>query len=180
MAQFVLYVATSLDGYIARSDGSLDWLPTPDEAQDEDSYTQFYETVDALVMGATTYEQVLGFGDEWPYPGKLTYVLTHRDQLTQPTDPKAAIALQPDVKSIISDAKQQNFQRIWLVGGGSVAAAFMQQGLIDEYVIVVIPILLGEGISLYQSIPEIKLKLINSQSFSSGAVELHYSAIADL
>ncbi|HEY9689063.1 MAG TPA: dihydrofolate reductase, partial [Coleofasciculaceae cyanobacterium] len=66
--QFILYIATSLDGYIARENGDIDWLPTPESAEDGGQYEQFYQSIDALVMGATTYEQVLGFG-EWVYAG---------------------------------------------------------------------------------------------------------------
>ncbi len=68
MTKFILYIATSIDGYIARSDGNIDWLPSA-EGEDDSGYAEFYSSIDALVMGSTTYEQVLGFGD-WAYPGK--------------------------------------------------------------------------------------------------------------
>ncbi|HBK66430.1 MAG TPA: dihydrofolate reductase, partial [Cyanobacteria bacterium UBA11166] len=75
MTKFILYIATSLDGYIARLDGSIDWLPSPEADGEANSYTKFYNSIDALIMGSKTYEQVLGFGD-WVYPGKLSYILT--------------------------------------------------------------------------------------------------------
>jgi len=85
MTNFILHLAISLDGYIARLDGDIDWLPSPEEGGEDNGYGKFYNSIDALVMGATTYEQVFGFGD-WPYPGKLSYVLTSRNLSTVSTD----------------------------------------------------------------------------------------------
>ncbi|NJM90605.1 MAG: dihydrofolate reductase [Hydrococcus sp. RU_2_2] len=173
MTKFILYVATSIDGYIARSDGSIDWLlPPPEEAFQDEGYIKFYNSIDVLVMGSTTYEQVLGFG-EWPYRGKLSYVLTHRNLTTTRTD----IVFANNVEAIVKNIQKQGFQRVWLVGGGKVASIFIEKGLVDEYFIFVIPIILGSGISLYQSLSELKLHLIDTKSYPLGIVELHYQRI---
>ena len=121
MTKFILYVATSIDGYIARSDGCIDWLvPPPEEANQDESYLTFYKSIDALVMGSTTYKQVLGFGD-WPYSGKLSYVLTRRNLTTTRSD----VMFANNIKAILENTKQQGFQRVWLMGGGEVASLFI-------------------------------------------------------
>ncbi|HBE19414.1 MAG TPA: dihydrofolate reductase [Cyanobacteria bacterium UBA11149] len=170
MTKFILYIATSLDGYIARLDGSIDWLPSPEADGEANSYTKFYNSIDALIMGSKTYEQVLGFGD-WVYPGKLSYILTSRDLSTPRND---IFFVKGDIPEVIENINKKNYQRVWVVGGGKVASSFISQGLIDEYIITVIPIILGSGISLYQSLPEVKLDFIQLKSYSSGMVELCY------
>ena len=170
VTDYILQVATSLDGYIARLDGSIDWLPVPEEGGEDYGYTKFYNSIEALVMGSTTYEQVLGFGD-WPYPGKFSYVLTRRNLSTTRTD---VCFVKGGVEEVVKDVNKKSYQRVWLVGGGKVAASFMEQGLVSEYIIGVIPIILGTGISLYQSVPEHKLDLIETNTFSSGVVGLRY------
>jgi dihydrofolate reductase len=166
--KFILYVATTLDGYIATEAGGIDWL-TRFGTNEENGYAAFYGTVDALVMGATTYEQVLGFGD-WPYPGKRSYVLTHRNFTTNRDD----ISFVSSIAVILADAERRGLDRVWIVGGGKVASLLITSGLVDEYIVTVMPIILGAGISLYQAVPEQPLELIRTKSYASGAVELHY------
>jgi dihydrofolate reductase len=170
MAEFILYIATSLDGYIARLDGSIDWLPSPEEDGDDNSYTKFYNSIDALVMGAKTYQQVLTFGD-WPYPDKVSYILTSQDFRTDRTD---ICFVKGGVEEVVENVHKNGYQRVWLVGGGKIASTFINRDLVDEYIITVIPTILGEGISLFQSVPELKLDLISAQIYSSSLVELHY------
>jgi dihydrofolate reductase len=170
MAEFVLYIATTIDGYIARADGSIDWLTSFDTVEEDNGYANFYDSIDALVMGSTTYEQVLSFGD-WPYPEKLSYVLTNRKLSTTRADVRI---VQGGIEEVVDDTTKNGYQRVWLVGGGTLASSFINQGLVDEYVIVIVPIILGTGISLYQSLSEQKLNLVGLKSYSSGIVELHY------
>lgn len=166
---FILYVATTLDGWVASSDGSIDWLTTLETSGEDDAYTAFYETIDALIMGSATYEQVLGFGD-WAYPGKLSYILTSRSLETDRSD----VVFISDIETALEDIRRRSFKRVWIVGGGKVASSFMARGLVDEYILTLIPIILGTGISLYQAVPEQKLNLVKTKSYASGAVELHY------
>jgi len=168
--EFVLYIATSLDGYIAKSDGSIDWLPPIDPTTDDFGYNEFYAKIDALVMGATTYEQVLGFG-EWPYLGKPTIVLTRR---SLPAPHPEIQFIQDGIEAAVTYICQQGYRCVWVVGGGQLASAMMRQGLIQEFLITVMPILLGDGISLYQAIPEQSLQLIHAKPFAFGGVELAY------
>jgi dihydrofolate reductase len=168
--KFILYIATSLDGYIAKLDGGIDWLPSPEAGGESSSYTQFYSSIDALLMGSTTYEQVLGFGD-WVYPDKPSYILTSRNLSTVRTD---IFFVKGGIEEVINEINQKGYQRVWVIGGGKVASAFMQRNLVDEYIITIIPMILGAGISLYQFVPELKLDLIDAKSDSSGMVELYY------
>ncbi|GAB4212672.1 MAG: dihydrofolate reductase family protein [Synechococcales cyanobacterium] len=154
MSQWILYVATSLDGFIARENGALDWLPPPDE----ESYEAFWQGIDATVMGGTTYEQVLSFG-EWPYEGKPSYVLTRQTRQTDRPDVHF-VATVTDVQDQITAA---GYERVWVIGGGQLVSALVQQGLIDVFVIALIPVILGRGIPLYRDWPETPLHWVSSQ-----------------
>ena len=170
MTEFIIFIATSLDGYIARSDGSIDWLPSPEANEEDYGYRNFYDSIDALVMGSTTYKQVLGFGD-WPYPGKISYILTSRNLSTTRTD---ILFVKGGMEEVLKHVKKKSYKRVWLMGGGNLVSSFINRGLVNEYIIAIIPTILGSGISLYQSVTELKLDLISAESYSSGVVELHY------
>ena len=170
MAEFIIYIATSLDGYIARPDGNIDWLPSLEADEADCGYNKFYDSIDALVMGSTTYKQVLGFG-YWPYPGKPSYILTSRNLSTKRND---ILFLKGGVEEVIKNIKQKEYKRVWLMGGGNLLSSFINRGLVDEYIIAIVPLILGSGVSLYQSVTELKLDLVNTKSYPSGVVELHY------
>ena len=137
-------------------------------------YTQFYDSVDALAMGSKTYELAASVAD-WPYPGKPSFVFTRQtltashDDITFVSDP---------VKTVMDNLRTQGFQHVWLVGGGELIRSFLDHGLIDEYIITFIPVILGAGIPLFPS-PSAKqrLELIGSRSYDSGVVEAHYKSI---
>jgi dihydrofolate reductase len=107
---------------------------------------------------------------EWPYPGKPTYVLTSRPLRSSP----AEVTFLDDVASALEIIRERDFTRVWIVGGARVATAFSQQDLIEEYVITVVPVILGAGISLYAAMPEQKLDLLRVTALADGMVELHY------
>jgi dihydrofolate reductase len=121
------------------------------------------------VMGATTYEQVLGFG-EWPYPGKPSYVLTTRPLVSDRSD----ITFIHTLDTALAEIQHRGFNRVWIVGGSKLASLFMQHRLIDDYIVSLIPIILGSGISLYSAVPEQQLMLIDTKRYASGALELWY------
>ncbi len=170
MTDFIIFIATSIDGYIARSDGSIDWLPSPEADDEDNSYSKFYDSIDALIMGSTTYKQVLGFGD-WPYPGKISYVLTSRNLSTKRDD---ILFIKGGVEEVLKKVKEKKYKQVWLMGGGNLISSFVNRGLVNEYIIAIIPTILGSGISLYQSVTELKLDFVSTKSYSSGIVELHY------
>lgn len=139
----ILYIAMSLDGFIAERNGSVDWLP---EREGDFGYSDFYKTIDTLIMGRTTYDQILSFGIEWPYAGKKCYVFTNRDH---PCDPNTEF-LTGDILSFVHNLKSKPGKNIWLVGGAALANTFMEYFLIDEYWVAVIPVILGDGVRLFR------------------------------
>lgn len=169
MSSIVLYIATSLDGYIARKDGSIDWLPSPESGVEAGSYDHFFSSTSALIMGATTYEQVLSFGD-WVYGAKPCYVLTSR-----PFKPaNDSVNFVSDLDELLRMIDVKKYPQIWLMGGAKTIQGFWQKQLIRQLIITVIPIVLGSGISLYDCLPETKLKLQNMRTGGDGTVELRY------
>jgi dihydrofolate reductase len=171
MADVILYIAASLDGYIARKGGRIDWLSMVETSDTDYGYADFYQSVDALVVGRRTYEQALGFGD-WPYPGKPSYVFTTRNLTSERND---VIFTSAKPGTVIREMETQGFKRIWLVGGAELTAAFLKLRLIDEYIISVVPIILGEGIPLFLPPgPEETLKLVELQQYPTGLVQLRY------
>lgn len=175
-AALIYYVAASLDGYIARPDGRVDWLKPIEEAGDDHGYQAFYDSIDALLMGRVTYEAILAFGGAWPYPGKPCLVLTRGEP------PRAA----PEVR-ISHDTPAQAIEqlatigckRIWLVGGGSLAGTCYSAGLLNELVVSFIPHLLGAGIPMFATGLERRLQLREQRSFPTGVVQLHYLLLPD-
>lgn len=176
MGNVILYIAASLDGFIARRDDDISWLTAYNGADEDYGYAEFYARVGAVILGARTYREVLGFG-AWPYPGKTTYVVT-----TQPLQnpPDANIhAFAGDMADLVAQIRQMTDQDIWLVGGGRLTTAFVNQHLIDETIITIVPLILGEGIPLFQGIEvEEKLLLTGSQVYANGLVQLRYRRAA--
>jgi len=169
-ATTILYIAVSLDGYIARPDGSIDWLTAMESEGENYGYGEFYEALDGLVMGRKTFEQVLSFG-KWPYPGKPTVVLTRQAMGGDRPD----ITFAEGVEQALQHLEQQGRSRIWLIGGGEVVRAFLQHRRIDEWILFIMPVLLGEGLSLFPgSFPETHLERLSTTAYKSGAVQLHY------
>lgn len=176
MTKIVLYIATSKDGFIADSKGSVDWLPqTEAETGGQDfGYHAFYETIDALAIGRKTYEQILTFGD-WPYPGKPSFVFT-RQSMKSPL--KEIEFAADDIKGFIRQAEKRKIKNLWLVGGNELIEAFYNQGRIDEFIVTVFPAILKEGIPLTtveKGIRNGDLVKTKTIDFGSGVFQNHYS-----
>lgn len=170
MTTVICYVAMSLDGFIAREDGRVDWLDCVDQEGQDYGYSAFYEPLDALVMGRLTYDQVLTFGD-WPYPGKTTYILSRQPGNCK-TDSEEPLSF---VNENQLWAALEQHQRVWLVGGAETVACFRQRRAIDEWRISIIPVLLGRGLPLFTDREEREsLTLKSSQSYDTGLVQLYY------
>lgn len=166
------HVAVSLDGKIARTDGSVDdWLAADYPAEDFD-FDAFYAGVDAILMGRGTYDAVRRFGD-WPYPGKQTIVLT-----TRPLDdlpPSGVEARAGDVAVIAAELEARGYRRVWIEGGGRVVQSMIAIGKLDVLEMAIIPIILGEGIPLFpQGRSELKLRLAKCETKTKGALHLVY------
>ncbi len=167
MTKILVYIASSLDGYIARENGDIDWLPEITES----GYGAFYKSVDTVIMGKTTYDQVLTFG-EYPYKDKKSFVFTRTNQNK---DENAEFV--SDVEKFVKDGFPNAGENIWLVGGAQIISSFLKQRVVDEIIISVIPILLGKGIPLFKNIEnETKLELIKTEKYSQ-LVDLHYKII---
>ncbi|MEO9965802.1 MAG: dihydrofolate reductase family protein [Reichenbachiella sp.] len=173
MRRLKLFIATSIDGFIARKDGSLDWLddiPNPDKL--DYGYFKFYDSIDTLLMGRKTYNEVLGFGVEWPYPDSKTYVIS-----SGPVDIKTenTFYIQKPLAETVKALMTEPGKDIWVVGGGELISSMLSLDLIDEMLITITPVILGAGIPLFPSQPkETKFDLINTEAFDTGFVNLTY------
>jgi dihydrofolate reductase len=167
----ILYIAMSLDGYIARKNGDVDWLDGDGSEPNADiGYDEFYGSIDTVIMGRKTYDQILTFG-EYPYKGTKGYVYTS-EKRDNNEDVKFT---DENVEDLIGKLKRENGKDIWLIGGAGIIDDFIKKDLIDEYFVTVIPCILGEGISLFKkNIHEIKLKLLKNETVN-GMVMLHYA-----
>ncbi len=190
MSRTQYYCAATLDGYIAGADDSLDWLLTyegsfegegaePGPMSGGGSYERFYDGIGALISGATTYEFVLDHLDEdseWPYAGKPYWVLSSRD-LPLPggegADVRIANAKVADLHDeMIAAADGRN---LWIVGGGNVASQFADEGLLDDVLLTVVPVVLGTGKPLFaRPPPGGPMQLKGTTAFETGMVELRY------
>ena len=174
MPKVRLYIAASLDGFIADADGGVGWLSEASSgsgAEEDYGYKAFYDSIGSLVMGRKTYEQVLSFG-EWPYAGKPTYVFSRN----APEGEHPHVEFAPkDLADFVPRLLEKSGEDVWLVGGAGLIASFREQGLIDEYVLSIMPVVLGEGVPLFEGKqPEASLRLAEAQSYESGVVQLHY------
>ncbi|GAA0179532.1 dihydrofolate reductase family protein [Clostridium sediminicola] len=169
----ILYIAVSLDGYIAKANGAVDWLGgESDNPNIDNGYEDFYKTIDTVVMGRTTYEQVINelSPDVWVYEGKKCYVATTRKS---EIDDRAEFITE-DIALFVNKLKEEQGKDIWLVGGGKLIDQFIKKDLIDKYVVTIIPTILGDGIPLFlKENPEIKLRLVETKT-TDGMVELSY------
>jgi dihydrofolate reductase len=172
-------MAASLDGFIARRDGRVDWLETSDTFERGDTMTPefveaFLKTIDCYVMGSRTYETALDFeakGQGWSYGDKPTFVLTHRTlRKTRSTVEFYAGDLGPLVERL-----RQRFGSIWFVGGGELSASCLRLGLADEVRYSILPIVIGNGLSFFQGLDrDVALHLLEATAYKSGMVALRY------
>ena len=173
MRKIVLFIAMSLDGYIADKNGGVDWLTGQDEQEEGmDTYSEFIKDVDTVVMGGNTYHQIVTelSPEEWVYADLTSYVITHREL---PSADKI-IFTKKQPCDIVSELRLKQGKKIWICGGANIVQQLMEADLIDEYYISVIPTILGSGIRLFGTIPrDIKLKLTDIQTYN-GITDLIY------
>jgi dihydrofolate reductase len=170
--RFIVYVATSADGFIARPDGSVDWLdrPTP-----KGNYggAAFFRSIDTCILGRKTYDFAVSHGQPDFYPGKKNYVFSRT--LKKAASPKMAL-VNEDAAAFAKRLRTEKGKDIWLVGGAELIAAFLDAGYVDEFILHMIPVMIREGIPLvaprHRNLP---LKLLASQKFPDGVVKLHYA-----
>jgi dihydrofolate reductase len=179
-ARVTIHMVASLDGFIARKDGSVDWLETSDryeagvELTDEE-IAAFLKSVDCYMLGARTYETALGFeakGFGWAYGGTPVFVLTHRDL---PKTRDSVHFRSGDLARLVNGELRQNYRNIWVGGGGAVAGACLRLGLADEVRVTMAPVLIGDGITFFGAVGEdIALHLVEAKAYKSGMVALRH------
>ena len=173
MRKIILYVAMSLDGYIADTEGKVDWLTGQNQdAQTEDGYEAFIQEVDTVLLGWRTYHQIVTelSPEQWVYKGLHSYVFTHRSLPAQ--DGVDFISEAPWI--LVARLKERPGRDVWVCGGAELVRQLMNRDLIDIYRISVIPTILGQGVRLFpEPGPAFKLRLV-SQSSANGIVELVY------
>ncbi len=164
-----VYIATSIDGYIAREDGNLDWLHAMHLSGEDYGYQAFFNSIDALVLGRKTFETASSVAD-WPYPEKRVIVLSR----TLTTIRSEAELFSGDLLDLVSKLYADGIQHVW-VDGGVTISQFLQQTMVDQMILSIIPIVLGSGIPLFpKMIQELPCRFVSSQSYPSGLVQLTY------
>jgi dihydrofolate reductase len=177
MTKIRLYIATSLDGYIARLDGSIDWLtelPVPEGV--DYGYPAFIETIDTVVLGRKTYEDVLGFDVDWPYSDYNCVVITKRQNYEAST-PRTTVINDISTQTV-EQIKALGTKDVWVTGGGEIISEFLNLDEIDSMVVTIVPVILGSGRPLFTNkAQEKQLKHISTETFDSGFVNLIYEAV---
>jgi dihydrofolate reductase len=172
-----VFIATSLDGYIARPDGSLDWLDeagaTAPEGEDF-GFAAFFDSVDAIVIGRRTYDVVRSFGGKWPYGGKRVVVLSSGEPVI-PSDIEETVSSWSGTPSDLAARFNRDGIARAYVDGGATIRSFLREGLIHEMTITTIPIILGSGIPLFGNLGrDIKLELLETRNWDRGLVQARY------
>lgn len=176
MRKIKLYIAVSLNGKIAGTDGNVEWLENiPNPERTDYGYAGFYDSIDTTIQGYNTYNQVMGWGIDFPYKGKKNYVITRRQNLA---DTEYVEFVTENHEEFIKTLKENDGGDIWLIGGSQVNTLVINAGLLDEIIIFVMPIIIPGGIELFDAFPkETKLELLGTKSYSSGVVEINYKVI---
>jgi dihydrofolate reductase len=179
-SRVTIHMAASLDGFIARKDGRVDWMETSDEFADGETMSpefieSFLKTIDCYVMGSRTYETALRFeakGFGWAYGDKPTFVLTSREL------PRTRATVQfhsGDLARFVNEQLRPKFRSIWFVGGGAVSGECLRLGLADQVRYSILPILIGDGIQFFEKLgKDIALHLTEVKAYKSGTVGLCY------
>lgn len=170
----IVYIGTSLDGYIADRDGGLDWLQSVANPHGDDmGFTDFMSGIDALIMGRNTFETVCGFDCDWPYT-KPVFVLSNTlTEIPEEYKDKAEL-ISGSLQEVISTLNQRSFNHLYIDGGKTVQS-FLQEDLIDELIVSTIPMLLGGGTPLFGDLPaHLSFELVSSKIYLDTIVQTHY------
>ena len=172
MPKIKLYIATTIDGYIARSNGDFDWLTDyPITSESDYGYNEFYNSIGTVIMGANTYHSILSMDVEWAYKDKDCYVITRNENIRNPH----IKLITDDVIESIKSLKGKSNKDIWLVGGGQIVSLLLTHNLLDEIIITTVPILLGSGIPLFpQSFVSSNWKISSIKKYDNGLIQSCY------
>lgn len=171
MAKIILYIAQSLDGFIADENGGVDWLNNYLRPDEDYGYNHFYQSLGAVIVGSRTYEQSISFR-HW-YTDKESYVFTNR-RLPVPAGWNPVFC-HGDPAPLARELQKKQ-KDTWLVGGAAMVTSFLNAGLVDEIILSIIPEIIGKGIPLFQGIERwSKLRLLANRQYKYGVSQLHYS-----
>ncbi len=165
----------SLDGFVAKNDGTVEWMYSDSKYSEGDDLTEeeikdFLQSVDCYVMGSKTYEHALELG--WPYGEKPVFVFNKRELQS---DRESVLFLNGEVSHELANTIKPRYKNIWMVGGPQLASEFFKQGLVNELVITIVPIILGSGLPFFQEISkDIQLLMKKTRAFKDGMVETTY------
>jgi dihydrofolate reductase len=179
MRKIKLFIASSLNGYIAKEDEDTSWLFSDDDY----GYKKFYDSIDTVIIGRKTYEKALK-SEECPFKEKNCYIFTKStiftttiDKLKRTTDENIKVI--NNVIDFIKNLVSIDGKNIWLVGGSEIISILMNANMVDEIIPSIHPLILGNGISLFREIKrQIKLKVLNSITYNSGLIQIHYKIIS--
>lgn len=174
MRRIKMFIASSLDGFIAREDGSIDWLFTDDDY----GYQEFYESVDAVIMGRKTFEKGLELGGGInPTKDKKNYVFSRNQQSLGGMEKDDEVEfVDKDVRKFVEQLVDSSGKDIWLVGGSEIISILLKADLLHDIIMSIHPKILGKGIPLFKNTEkEMNLKMINCKAFDSGLGQLHYT-----
>ncbi len=169
-----VFIAASMDGYIARKDGGIDWLNSFADVPGEDyGFKAFMDSVDALVMGRNTFEKVMTFG-AWPYGKKPVVVLTSRGRPRGKKLPDTVSFMKGTPARVVAELEKKGMRRVYLDGGRTIQA-FLRSGLVTRMIVTRIPILIGSGVPLFgRSTRDIRLRHVRTRAYASGLVQSEY------
>lgn len=177
MRKMILYIATSLDGFIATQDGKTDWLHSLEDIGTDYGYQDFYNSIDTGLMGYKTYQEILNFDIPFPYPDKTNYVFSRQ---RRESDGNPVTFINSDPRAFAQALKEKDGSNIWLLGGSEINTIMLNAGLIDEVIIAKAPVFLGSGIPLFASGTRMKgLLLISSETFRNGMLQMKYRVEKD-
>ena len=170
-----VFIATSLDGFIADKNGGIDWLDTFPEINNIDTgYAEFTSNIDAIVMGRSTFEKVCSFGIEWPYKKPVFVVSNSIGEISEELKSNPIFLVKGNISEILSQIHQKGHYQLY-IDGGMLIQSFLKEDLIDEIVITIIPVLLGEGIPLFSKLPKpLKFECKKSILFLDKIVQNHF------
>lgn len=170
--KLVLFIASTLDGYIATKDHDLNWLFNV-EGEGDNGISAFYNTIDTVIMGRTTYDWVMAHEDVFPYQDKECYIFSR----TPREDTEYVTFVNKDVVSFTNKLKSKSGKNIWIIGGGELLSDFIKENLVDEIIVTIAPVLLGNGIPLFRQNNFQTLLKLNSINRFNQFVELRYEVI---
>jgi dihydrofolate reductase len=172
----IVNIATSADGYVARADGSLDWLTERPAPKGFYGLPKFERSTDAKILGRKTFDLSINLGAQFNANNNVYYVFTR--QPPPPSVPPGVQFVTESIRVFAERLRNQEGKNVWMMGGGEIIGSFLDADAIDEFIISIVPVFIGEGIPLiaprHRDVP---LQLVSSEQFSDGVVQLHYAVL---